>query len=195
MKSFTSLPLPVQTDDIPALRVIPPTWWGASPHLLGGRGWCGAPALLGAGGLIPLAGNRAGPAAAGRNRVAVRLREPRDIGSGNNYRQRSGFLGGRHALCRVLGGQAAIPPRPSGKAERLLQPLGAGIVRDGHRRRGQTGRDDAAGAPGPDPGRRLPTGATGGGGAGQFPGPDGGSVGPGSLPGAPFRMTWIILYP
>ena len=131
MKIFTSFPLPFQTADIPAPRVIPPTRWGASPHLLGGRGWCGAPALLGAGGLIPLAGNRAGPAAAGRNRVAVRLREPEYLGSRNNYRQRSGFLGDRHALCRVPGGQATVPPRPSGNAERLLQPLGAGIVRDG----------------------------------------------------------------
>jgi hypothetical protein len=42
MKFFTSFPLPFQTADIPAPRVIPPTWWGASPHLLGVRAWCGA---------------------------------------------------------------------------------------------------------------------------------------------------------
>ena len=37
MKSFTSFPLPVQTGDNPALRVILPTLWGASPHVLGKR--------------------------------------------------------------------------------------------------------------------------------------------------------------
>ena len=37
MKSFTSVPLPVKTGDNPALRVIIPTLWGASPHGLGKR--------------------------------------------------------------------------------------------------------------------------------------------------------------
>jgi hypothetical protein len=37
MKSFTSVPLNVQTGDNPALRVIIPTLWGASPHGLGKR--------------------------------------------------------------------------------------------------------------------------------------------------------------
>ena len=35
MKSFTSFSLPFQTYDIPALRVILPTLWGALPHLPG----------------------------------------------------------------------------------------------------------------------------------------------------------------
>ena len=35
MKSFTSFPLSVKTGDNPALQVIIPTLWGASPHLLG----------------------------------------------------------------------------------------------------------------------------------------------------------------
>ena len=39
MKTFTNFPLPFQTDDTPALRVILPTLWGASPHVLGGRAW------------------------------------------------------------------------------------------------------------------------------------------------------------
>jgi len=41
-KFFTSLwifLLPFQTYDTPATRVIIPSWWGASPHLLGGRVW------------------------------------------------------------------------------------------------------------------------------------------------------------
>ena len=37
MKAFTNLRLPFQTDDTPALRVILPTLWGASPHVLGDR--------------------------------------------------------------------------------------------------------------------------------------------------------------
>lgn len=37
MKYFTSFPLPLQTYDIPALRVIIPTLWGALPHVLGKR--------------------------------------------------------------------------------------------------------------------------------------------------------------
>ena len=43
MKTFTNFPLPFQAYDTPALRVILPTLWGASPHLLGGRAWRGAP--------------------------------------------------------------------------------------------------------------------------------------------------------
>jgi hypothetical protein len=43
MKSFTSFLLPFQTRDTPAPRVILPTLWGASPHLLGGRFWRGGP--------------------------------------------------------------------------------------------------------------------------------------------------------
>jgi hypothetical protein len=34
-KSFTSLPHPFQAADTPATRVIIPSWWGASPHVLG----------------------------------------------------------------------------------------------------------------------------------------------------------------
>jgi hypothetical protein len=34
-KTFTSLPLPFQTYDTPESRVIIPSWWGASPHVLG----------------------------------------------------------------------------------------------------------------------------------------------------------------
>jgi hypothetical protein len=37
MKSFTSGPRRFQTQPIPAPRVIIPTLWGASPHLLGGK--------------------------------------------------------------------------------------------------------------------------------------------------------------
>jgi hypothetical protein len=38
MKSFTSSALPVRTEDNPALRVIIPTLWGASPHELRKKG-------------------------------------------------------------------------------------------------------------------------------------------------------------
>jgi hypothetical protein len=37
MKFITSSPLPVGTGDNPSLRVIIPTVWGASPHVLGKR--------------------------------------------------------------------------------------------------------------------------------------------------------------
>ena len=39
MKTFTNFSLSFQADDTPAPRVILPTLWGASPHLLGGRAW------------------------------------------------------------------------------------------------------------------------------------------------------------
>lgn len=38
MKSFTSSSLPVRTEDNPALRVIIPYLWGASPHGLREKG-------------------------------------------------------------------------------------------------------------------------------------------------------------
>ena len=45
MKTFTNFSLPFQADDTPAIRVILPTLWGTSPHVLGNR--------VGRGGLVP----------------------------------------------------------------------------------------------------------------------------------------------